>query len=130
MITKPKKRRDQGFYMYYNISKWLPSGSSASVHLPKQGSPIFGTTILPPKDTTFLLYSSTDSTEMWFVGLAISCIGDPFCHKAHPRANGVHCFFIDGNSYHKIVDGWSKLLLHRPTKKIHIKFLDPFNIIG
>ena len=52
------------FCMYSIIPKWLPSGSSASAHQPIPGISIFGTTILPPKVSTFLLYSSTDSTEM------------------------------------------------------------------
>ena len=52
------------FFMYSNMPKALPSGSSAKAHQPKPVISIFGTTILLPNDSTFLLYSSTDSTEM------------------------------------------------------------------
>ena len=43
------------FCMYSSIPKWLPSGSSASAHQPIPGISIFGTTILPPNASTFLL---------------------------------------------------------------------------
>jgi hypothetical protein len=59
-----KLKNNQSFCMYSRIPKVLPSGSRASAHQPIPGISIFGTTILPPNVSTFLLYSSTDSTEM------------------------------------------------------------------
>ena len=52
------------FCMYSSMPKWLPSGSNAKAHQPSPGISILGTTILPPNDSIFLLYSSTDSTEI------------------------------------------------------------------
>ncbi len=66
-IFKKEKRGIQlstYFFMYSRIPKALPSGSSAKAHQPNPGISIFSTTILPPKPMIFLLYSSTDSTEM------------------------------------------------------------------
>ncbi|MGA3060699.1 MAG: hypothetical protein ABSD92_10055 [Candidatus Bathyarchaeia archaeon] len=48
----------------------MPSGSNASAYHPKPGISIFYTTVLPPNASTFLLYSSTDSNQIYFVGLA------------------------------------------------------------
>ena len=60
VILEPAKhvntvKRHRYFCLYSSMPKWLPSGSNAKAHQPNPGISIFGTTILPPNASTFLL---------------------------------------------------------------------------